>query len=83
MTKKLSSLLLILLCLIMCGCNKNIVNGDKNDMVKKYLKDTNPVVTITMENGKTMEIELFPYLAPNTVNNFIDLVQNGKYDGSY
>lgn len=42
---------------------------------------TNPVVTITMENGDVMKAELYPEIAPNTVNNFISLVQKGYYDG--
>lgn len=41
----------------------------------------NPQVTIEMENGKKILLELYPDKAPNTVNNFIDLVQSGFYDG--
>ena len=41
----------------------------------------NPVVTITMANGDVMKAELYPEIAPNTVNNFISLVQDGFYDG--
>ena len=41
----------------------------------------NPVVTITMEDGKVMKAELYPQTAPNTVNNFISLVKKGFYDG--
>lgn len=41
----------------------------------------NPVVTITMENGDTMKAELYPEIAPNTVNNFISLVNKGFYNG--
>ena len=41
----------------------------------------NPQVTIEMENGDTMVAELYPEIAPNTVNNFISLVQKGFYDG--
>ena len=41
----------------------------------------NPIVTITMENGDVMKAELYPEIAPNTVNNFISLVKKGYYDG--
>lgn len=41
----------------------------------------NPVITITMENGDVMKAELYPEIAPNTVNNFISLVSKGYYDG--
>ena len=41
----------------------------------------NPIVTIEMENGSVMKAELYPEVAPNTVNNFIDLVNRGFYDG--
>ena len=40
----------------------------------------NPIVTITMENGDVMKAELYPDIAPNTVNNFISLVKKGFYD---
>ncbi|MBU5675369.1 peptidylprolyl isomerase [Alkaliphilus sp. MSJ-5] len=41
----------------------------------------NPIVTITMENGKQMKAELYPEIAPNTVNNFISLINKGYYNG--
>lgn len=41
----------------------------------------NPIVTIETENGKKIKIELYPEIAPNTVNNFISLVKKGFYDG--
>ena len=41
----------------------------------------NPIVTITMENGDVMKAELYPEIAPNTVNNFISLIQKNFYDG--
>lgn len=41
----------------------------------------NPIVTITMENGGVMKAELYPEIAPNTVNNFISLVKKGFYNG--
>ena len=40
----------------------------------------NPIVTFEMENGDIMKAELYPEIAPNTVNNFISPVQNGFYD---
>ena len=42
----------------------------------------NPIVTIEMENGGVMKAELYPQVAPNTVNNFISLVSKGFYDGT-
>ena len=42
---------------------------------------SNPIVTIEMENGDVMKAELYPEIAPNTVNNFISLVSKGFYDG--
>ena len=41
----------------------------------------NPIVTITLENGDVMKAELYPELAPNTVNNFISLIKSGFYNG--
>lgn len=41
----------------------------------------NPVVTITMENGDVIKAELYPEIAPNTVNNFISLINKKFYDG--
>ena len=45
------------------------------------MDDKNPIVTIKMRNGKEIKIELYPSVAPNTVNNFISLVKKGFYDG--
>lgn len=42
---------------------------------------SNPIVTIEMENGDIIKAELYPEVAPNTVNNFISLVKNRFYDG--
>jgi len=41
----------------------------------------NPIVTILMENQNSIKVELYPSIAPNTVNNFISLVKKGFYDG--
>ena len=45
------------------------------------MANQNPIVTIEMSNGDTMKLELYPEMAPNTVNNFISLVQKNFYDG--
>ncbi len=44
------------------------------------MAEKNPIVTIEMENGDTMKAELYPEIAPNTVNNFISLINHGFYD---
>lgn len=52
---------------------------------KKVVPDPNashPVVTIEMDSGKKIKLELYPEVAPNTVNNFISLVKKGFYDGT-
>ena len=42
---------------------------------------SNPIVTFEMENGATFKAELYPEIAPNTVANFVNLVEDGFYDG--
>ena len=44
-------------------------------------KPANPIVTIEMESGGVIRAELYPDIAPNTVNNFISLIKKGFYDG--
>ncbi len=60
--------------------NIKLVNGSKEKDLKidaaKY-----PVATIELESGDKIELVLLPEVAPNTVNNFIDLIQKGYYDG--
>jgi peptidyl-prolyl cis-trans isomerase B (cyclophilin B) len=68
----------VLVLTTMAGC------GSKQNSDSKSGK--NPVVTIEMENGETVKggtikIELYPDMAPNTVNNFISLVNKGFYNG--
>ncbi|MBU3110603.1 peptidylprolyl isomerase [Clostridium lacusfryxellense] len=41
----------------------------------------NPIVTINMQDGKVIKAELYPEVAPNTVNNFISLINKGFYNG--
>lgn len=44
-------------------------------------KKSNPIVTLTIEDKGVIKLELYPKIAPNTVNSFIHLVQDGFYDG--
>ena len=44
---------------------------------------TNPIVKFEMEDGSTFTAELYPEIAPNTVNNYISLVKKGFYDGLF
>lgn len=46
------------------------------------MENNNPIVTITMDNDKVIQAELYPEVAPNTVNNFIDLVSKDFYNGT-
>lgn len=51
--------------------------GIRKDMIPV----SNPIITIEMENSGVIKAELYPEIAPNTVNNFIHLIQKGFYDG--
>lgn len=48
---------------------------------ESYRNDENPIVSLEIKGVGTMKIELFPEVAPNTVNNFVHLVQKGYFDG--
>jgi len=50
-------------------------------MTEANAEEKNPIVTITMESGGEIELELYPEIAPNTVNNFIYLAEQDYYDG--
>ena len=79
--KVITSFLLVLLFLAGCGTGtdeQNAQSPEKKDMEEI---EKNPVVTITMENDETIQLELYPKVAPNTVTNFISLVNQGYYDG--
>jgi peptidyl-prolyl cis-trans isomerase B (cyclophilin B) len=54
----------------------NVFLNGKEDIMAQ-----NPIITITMENGDVIKAELYPEIAPNTVNNFISLVKKGYYNG--
>lgn len=43
--------------------------------------EKNPIVTIEMDDARIIKVELYPEIAPNTVNNFISLVKKGFYNG--
>lgn len=45
------------------------------------MANQNPIITITMENGDVMKAELYPEIAPNSVNNFLSLINKGFYNG--
>lgn len=67
-----------------CGSAKQEENKDNKNSAKTDYPATvkeNPIVTITMENDEKIVIELEPTVAPNTVANFISLVDKGFYDG--
>ncbi len=87
------SLLIIVLALSGCETNNNDEVLDEEDHIEDtidyeslpyflYINETNPVVTITIKDVGEMKLQLFPDVAPNTVNNFINYIQNNSYDGS-
>lgn len=75
--KKYYVIFIASLLIIVAGCN----SGGTGDLPKFEKTDAVPIVTMMMENGGEVEIELYPNVAPNTVNNFIYLIQDGFYDG--
>lgn len=87
----LSSLILVV---IVGGCSKieekkaepmpqavEKVEPLKEIKTEKGVNDKNPMVTIEMEDGAIIKVELYPEIAPNTVRNFVSLVQSGYYNG--
>jgi peptidyl-prolyl cis-trans isomerase B (cyclophilin B) len=58
-----------------------IISVNIQHLRKEFITMPNPIVTITMENGDVMKVELYPDIAPNTVNNFLSLVEKGFYNG--
>lgn len=82
--KRLSILLIILvLTLTGCGASANDENVDLTTLpYYAYMSEDNPVVTITVKNYGTLTLQLFPEVAENTVNNFINYIQEGSYSNS-
>ena len=70
MKKIFTSILVLFSLLILSGCSNNEEDIEKN-----------PLVTIKIEDYGTIKIELYPEYAPNTVANFVSLIENGFYDG--
>ena len=62
------------------GCGSSEGNEAKSDIVGTKSED-NPIVTMEIEGMGNIVLELYPDVAPNTVNNFISLVKDGFYDG--
>jgi peptidyl-prolyl cis-trans isomerase B (cyclophilin B) len=74
--------LVLLLLLSGCGTTKSEPSNEENTTQAKVISpDDYPIVTITMEDNSTITLELYPDKAPNTVNNFVSLVNKGFYDG--
>ncbi|WP_303984823.1 peptidylprolyl isomerase [Niallia circulans] len=72
----------LLLLLSGCGTTKSEPSKEENTTQAKVISpDDYPIVTITMEDNSTITLELYPDKAPNTVNNFVSLVNKGFYDG--
>lgn len=91
-TKKFTiSLVLLTLIVVLTACGTATDNNKEDVKVEEdtsqatdvnYANDVkeNPIVTITMNNDEKIVIELYPKTAPNTVANFISLVEDGFYD---
>lgn len=74
--------LVLLLLLSGCGTTKSEPSKEENTTQAKVISPEDyPIVTITMEDNSTITLELYPDKAPNTVNNFVSLVNKGFYDG--
>ncbi|WP_424769244.1 peptidylprolyl isomerase [Paenibacillus sp. sgz302251] len=87
--KRFGVMLLLMLTLLViaagCGANKagsgNTGETPVDEGPELLGPDKHPVVTILLSNDKTIKAELYPEVAPNTVSNFISLIQKGYYDG--
>jgi len=72
----------LLMCSCVSGCSMvNLRASTYNLKASTHSQSQNPIVTMTLDNEQQILIELYPQQAPNTVNNFISLIQEGYYDG--
>ena len=84
----------LLMVLMLAGCGtetekeqttdkKSADSGEKTAVNSDYPSkvEENPIVTITMDNDEKIQIELYPEIAPNSVANFVSLIEKGFYDG--
>lgn len=68
--------------LLLIGCTSKKVDQDVlKDESETIVDKSIPLVTIEMENSDIIEVELYPQIAPNTVSNFISLIDEEFYDG--
>ena len=82
--KIIFSFVLITLIFTLTGCGtqgENVTNESEKTSNYASSVTEKPIVTITMENDEKILIELDPSVAPNTVANFVSLVEKGFYDG--
>lgn len=66
--------------MIIAGCNNN-ARGTGSEKTDAQAIQTTPIVTMIVKDYGTVTLELYPDMAPNTVNNFITLANEGFYDG--
>ncbi|MBM7666223.1 peptidyl-prolyl cis-trans isomerase B (cyclophilin B) [Solibacillus kalamii] len=83
MKKYYQIVLFTVLIVILAACGKETAENEEQETTVNYAEEVteNPIVTITMENDEKIVIELEPKTSPNTVANFISLVEDGFYDG--
>ena len=73
------------LLLVLAGCGQDEGQNDELEFGGIGIPNeetSHPVATIELDNGKKIVLELYPEVAPNTVNNFISLANSGFYDGT-
>ncbi len=80
----LVSLLVLMITVVGCTSKDKGETTEAPEIPEVNLEDVKkekPIVTIEMDNGDKIVAELYPNIAPNTVNNFISLINKGFYDG--